>query len=499
MNHRELASAARHALAHLANENELSRNPLLCENAAPMPHDAARAATLRALESLAPAGTNEAVRKHRRYYDILVRCDVRGEPHKQTFDALGLSRRQFYRERHEALVLLATAIVRELGRVRPISVSLELGDAAEAYIEALRNAGQYYAVWDEARALAVRAEGEPRETKLWIVASEAARYVGDGPAAAEALTRARAAARRLEDREKSYGRELWVAIGDMNQQWAAADFEGMRATLERAVRGGLQECTMQGDEAILFGIMLGYAASMECDCGNWERARDLHARATALAERGKTFTTRSSHLRLSAQLARAQGDVQRSIAEHRTAFDADRNTGQLGAVAVSAVYYAAAVGEQDADRVLPLAEYGLEIAERFYPGDRFARLTLESIGLILTTCGTAAGRTAVARARRAGLSPRDTLFLDLADAKVAAHGGDHAVAFEHASAVAADLSSHGMSAWACDAELTAIESCARLGQRRRARNRLSDFTAAIVGVPSRERARHLGRLLALRA
>jgi hypothetical protein len=497
MDHRELAAAARHALINLADENELPRNRFALENDAPVSFDALRAATLRALESLAPVGTNDAAQKQRRLYEILVRCDLHGEPHKRTIEALGFSRRQFYRERHEALLQLASAIVRELQRAAPISVSLELGDAAEAYVEALRSAGQYRDVWRESRALAVRAEGEEREVKLWIIAAEAARYASDPTAASEAVERARRGAARLEHAAGAFSRMMWVAIGAMNQQWAAADYAAMRATFQDIVHRGPDECTLQGDEAILFGIMLGYAAALECDCGQWESARKLHARATTVADRGNTFTTRSSHLRLSARVARAQGDRARAIAEHRTAFDADRAAGQLGALAVSAVYYASAAGEGGAQAALPYAEYGLEIAERFYPGDRFAQLTLESLDLILNVQGIAAARGRVTRARRSGLGLRDSLFLDLADTKIAARSGDHALAFERAQDVAGRLAAREMAGWACEAELIAIESCAQLGQRRQARNRLAGYAETIVAAEPRERARRLGTFLAL--
>ena len=280
MDHRELASAAGRALASLGDERELPHNPLIRAHAPGQPYDTVRAATLRALESLAPAGSDTTQQKQRRLYDILVRCDLHAEPHKLAIAALGLSRRQFYRERREALLALAVAIERELQRLRPISVSLELGDAAEAYIEALRSAGQYRTVWREARALAIRAAGEPREMELWIIASEAARYVGGPKEVEEALDRARRAVVRLEGRDGTFKRALWSAIGEMNRQWSDADYDGIRATFEAALRRGPDESTLQGPEAILVGIMLGYVASMECDCVPVaERPQDLYARA----------------------------------------------------------------------------------------------------------------------------------------------------------------------------------------------------------------------------
>ena len=156
---------------------------------------------------------------------------------------------------------------------------------------------------------------------------------------------------------------------------------------------------------------------------------------------------------------------------------------------MSAVYYASVAHDADAERMMRFADYGLEIAERFYPGDRFARLTLESLDLMLETRGIAAARNAVSRVRRAGLGLRDTLFLELAEAKIAARSGDHAAAFERADAVANRLTQRGMSAWASDAELTAIESCAKLGQRRSAPAGGSSTSPTASSAPNRASAR----------
>jgi hypothetical protein len=495
MGEQELVGAASHALVHLADEEELLRNPLLRACAPACSYEAFRTATLRALETLAPADRPATLQKQRRGYDILVRSELRGEAKKCVIDALGLSRRQFYRERHEALLRLSAAIQAELQRTRPSTAPAGLGDAIEDFIEGLRTAGQYAAVWREASALAAHAAGESREVRLWIVASEAARYVGDAGAAAETLDRARRAASRLEHREGSYARALMVAVGEMHLHWAAAECERVRATFESAVRRGPDECALQSDEAILFGIMLNCAASVECDCGRWEQAQLLYARACRLAERGASSATRASHLRLSAQLARAQGDLRRSIAEHRMALDADRESGHLGAVAVSAVYYAAVMGKRDAAGALPYVEFGLEIARRYYPGDGLARLTLESLPLVLDAHGPAVARQALVEARRPRLGRRDELFLALAETKITAREGGHAVALDRARSAAEGFAHCGMSAWASDAELTAIESCAKLGQRRRARRELTDLALTTLAADSQERVRGLGSLL----
>ncbi|HTA38091.1 MAG TPA: hypothetical protein VK760_03385, partial [Candidatus Acidoferrales bacterium] len=427
----------------------------------------------------------------------LVRCDLHGEPHKAAIEALGLSRRQFYRERQEALLQLAQAIEAELARTGAATVSLSLGDAAEAYIEALRAAGQYRLAWRESRELAASADGDAREVQLWSVACEAARYVGDHVAAAEALDYARRAASGWRGRDGSYARTLWVAIGEMNQYWAQAECERVRQSFEAAVRAGRDESTLNPNEAKLFGIMLGYMAAVECDCGRWEEAERLYARERRLAGGEPSATTRSSLLRLSARIADARGDRQRAIAEHRSALEIERQAGQLGPVAVSAVYYAAAIGESNPAEALPYAEYGLEITRRYYPGDRLAKLTLHALPVLLDAAGPAAARRALAGVRRGGLGVRDALFVDAAEARIAARAGDHAAALERGTDVAARLAQRGFAALAETAELVVVESYAKLGQRRRARRHLENLTGTFAGAESRERARRLGTALGL--
>ena len=486
-------SAARRALALLSDESELMRVPLL-PTMPRLTYGTLRAAILRALESLAPI-TPSSDPKQQRRHDILLRCDVHGESHKTVIQALGLSRRQFYRERSEALLQLANTLEAELARTSPATVSLALGDAAEAYIEGLRFAGQYRDAWREARDLAMNAAGEAREVQLWSVACEAARYVGDHAAAAEALDCARRAASNLSGTDGSYARTLWVAIGEMNQYWAAAECERVRETFEKAVRAGRDERTLPPGEAKLFGIMLGYMAAVECDCGRWEQAESLYARERRLAGSEPSATTQSSLLRLSARLAGARGDRQRAIAEHRAALEIERKSGQLGPIAVSAVYYAAAIGSSSPEQPLPYAEYGLEIARRYYPGDRLAKLTLQALPVILEAKGPAQSSRVLAGVKRAGLGLRDLLFLDTAEARIAARAGDHAAAVERGCDVANRLAQRGFSAWAEAAQLAVVESYAKLGQRRRARRHLESLTGTLAAADSRERARQLVTLL----
>jgi tetratricopeptide (TPR) repeat protein len=500
MTNEELVGAARHALASLEDERELRGNPLLRERSAP--HETLRSIVLDALDSLDPAGVGSgAISRQKRFHDILVHCDLRGELHKVVIKSLGISRREFYRERRQAMLALATAIQRMLERHY---VVIELGDAARTLVEVLRSAGQYEAVWREATSIAGSATDHVRETKYWIIASEAASYLGHAGDARDAFERARRSVSRLTARERPRSLALWTAIGEMNLQWSEADFDGALATFERATHGR-DEQTIHGDESILFSIMLAYATSMELDCGRWDRARSLLGRATRLAEYGGStlagrFAIASQSLRrLSAQFKLSvEGNVHRSIEDHRVALDADRAAGHLGGIAVSAAYYAAALGEVDTRPAAQYAEYALEIVRRFYTGDRLARLTLELLPLLLRAHGPAFAQQAVAGVKREGQGARDLLFLDLAEAKLAAHTGALPAAIERAEEAAAKFTQHRMHAWACDAHLLAIESSARLGHRPRARRQLQALTEMLRDTgraKSRTDASRLSKLL----
>ncbi|HTU81316.1 MAG TPA: hypothetical protein VMF61_04250 [Candidatus Acidoferrales bacterium] len=472
MTDRELATAARAALSNIENERDLLANPLLPQNHA-FSYGTVRFVVLSALQSLEPVGTGPAVRKQRRMHGILVRCDLGGEHHKAVVTSMAISRRQFYRERHEALVGLAerirSAVAGALQRPGQATTTriVDLGDAGEAFLEALRSAGQYREVWNEATSLATQNAGEPREAELWLVASEAARFFADRSMAGEALERA-----RQTKPTDSFWRSLWIASSAMNLAWLDAHSQQARVTFEAARAGGPTEERLYGKEAVLLGIMLASAARMEVHCGHWDRARSLLARASALAQNGAgakpASLLRLSALiyRLSAQLAiHADGDRIRAIVGYRAALDAARSSSELGNVAETAIHYALALRAEDVEAAMKFVDYGLTIVRRYYPGDRLAELTLEAIPLLLHARGTEAGAEAVMRARSPRLGERDRLFLELAQAKVEAHAGDFKAALDRSDAAAERLFDCGIDAVACDARLVALGAASTLGVR----------------------------------
>jgi hypothetical protein len=490
---RNLAAAARHALANLDNDRELGRNPLLCGGS--LSYGTLRLIVLTALEAVATWGSGPDDRKRRRHA-ILVRCDLGGESHRSFIEALPISRRQFYRERREALLYLAESIeglvpAATQAYSAATATVVDLGDAAEAYIEALRSAGQYQIVWHEASSLALRASGDPKAMEFLLVASEAARFTCDAGNATAALR----TAMDLTPLD-SHWQSLWLASSMMNMQWVAAECSNARATIDQNLRAGVSERTLRGKEAVLSAITLISAAFMEIDCGQWERARTLLARASSLAKNGagakrqSLLRLASIILRLSADVAlHADGDRARALAAYRTALEAARAAGDLGTVALTAVRLAAALDECDTRQALSLADYGLEIVRRFYPGDRLAEATLSLITLLMRARGPDAALEAISRARHPSLGLRDSLFLDFAEAKVAAHSGRYDNVADRAEELRARFAGNGIDAWACDACLTAVEAYAKLGHRTQARKRMKVFADAIVCARAEARVR----------
>src|SRR5690348_1036783 len=95
-------NAAKQVLRSLDQPASLAENPLL-DAIAFVTHDERRAVVLRALDRLNPgAAIGADAERKRRKHTIIVRCDVQGEQQDAVAAELGLSMRQFFRERGEA-------------------------------------------------------------------------------------------------------------------------------------------------------------------------------------------------------------------------------------------------------------------------------------------------------------------------------------------------------------------------------------------------------------
>jgi tetratricopeptide (TPR) repeat protein len=418
----ELLAVARRALRTLAGAPDLAHKPL-------------RARVLRAVETL------EAVRQ-----EIVVRCDLHGELHKNAISELGLSRRQFYRERREALIALG----RWLSQREPIiDVSLSLRDVREALLDRLRSAGAYDLVARDASQLAGDARGDGLfEIRLWGVASEASRYLGRMQDAIELLDRAEGAQLEADDEADRLAQRLWVAAGRIAIAAREAEFDDARKVFADAEAFIGDERMLHGRGAILFSILLSLASAVEIDCGDWNAASDLLRRSRHLASRSDVEVSRPSLLRQAGLLAlRGHGDPDRAIESLRESLETSVRLGQFGTRAHAAVQLGIALERIDPRAAQAHLEFGLELAQRFYPGDGFAKMVVEALPTSLRLEG---GARANERLRAAQATPnlgrRDALLIDFAQARLDLMQG-HAFGRERVRWASDNLARRGMRGW----------------------------------------------------
>jgi tetratricopeptide (TPR) repeat protein len=497
----ELARAAQQALSCISDENRLAATPLFahCRNWAPE--------QLQALvyDAVAALGSESAPLsdKRRRHREILTRCDLQHQAHKAVIAALRISRREFYRERREALLRLGDEIARSIERPDVVGTlwgSIDQLHAAHALMEASRWSGQYEAAWRQTCALAPHYAGTGLEITLWVIAQEAASHLAWPKEAREALARARDARARYEG-EHALCADLWLALGEIDHLWNVADYEGAQNAFERVASARCDERTSFDDsfavlEARLYRSVLIYTASLKLDCGEWEKLRVFLARANAVSAKSADVQKHSlaiagqSPARLQGELElRGAGNVQQAIAHFEEALRLERTCGLVGSAGLTAGSYASALAEAGMPKALEHAEFGLEIVGHYFPGDRLVKLTLQLLPILVRDKGIDAAAAALSRVRRTGLGLRDAMLLDLADAKMAFYAGAHARALERADGVAVRLASRGMHAWACDAQLLGVEASMRVESRQRAASRLSRLSELLGSATAQARAR----------
>lgn len=120
--------ASRHLLRHLGNARELRRNPLARDVFARGGDDALQVLAdrvWRAFRTLEAQPSLEGARRKARHAAILLRVDLEGHPPAEVAGALGLSMRQFYRERAAA----HARFVRAFRAVSPARVEPNAGRA----------------------------------------------------------------------------------------------------------------------------------------------------------------------------------------------------------------------------------------------------------------------------------------------------------------------------------------------------------------------------------
>lgn len=156
----------------------LGRNPLVSSlfgqgDGARLSVDATNrveALILECAEQLRADASPESGRERReRQYQILARCDLRGESHITVAAALALSRRQFYRERREASGYLARFLSEYVRRqtLRPRGITIDPFALELSRAKALRLAGEPERAESVLRALTHSDTGVERKIDPW--------------------------------------------------------------------------------------------------------------------------------------------------------------------------------------------------------------------------------------------------------------------------------------------------------------------------------------------
>jgi tetratricopeptide (TPR) repeat protein/ribosomal protein S14 len=215
-----LDGAIRHLVRHIADPSELRKNPLVAERLAGARPDEQQAFMLQ-LRAMIRAALPEGSRAAR----IVQRCDIEGASHKAVVHELGISRRQFYRERARARELIVEAIRAQpnvtVGKTRRETYLEEIetlhelvnqGRTAEAlaYGDVLLERGapaEICASLHAARASAYSEHGEPERAQAEYALGE--RKAAGGSGAAAELVFARAYAEYVR---AAYARAIELAL-----------------------------------------------------------------------------------------------------------------------------------------------------------------------------------------------------------------------------------------------------------------------------------------------
>jgi hypothetical protein len=493
-------NAARILLRDLDEELALRENPLLACYAGEA-HDRLRARVLRAVESLDPglAATTPSERRYR-LHQILVRCDLNGQSHKEVAAALGISRRQFYVDRREAFLLVAEALERtsEQPRVEgpsPDALSMHLD-----YVQMLSEQGRFEAVRRESLRAVREMRGHVREVEVWNMAAEASRFVGNIQHSLEALdqmARITAASGHEELRRAS---ALRIAISEIALQWMQGNIDGGLAGFDRAVQDSGNERTMYGRDATLFAILLGYGAELCIERGSWQRAETLIRRAERIIDRSELPYATARQQRLRARIAQEQnGDSARSALEFHDALRQLQHHKQLPPTARGAVEYGIALAGIDRNEAMKYIDYGLIMAKDVCGYDQHAVLFAKAAPFVMERAGADEVLHDIDELRwRSPLSMHADLLLRIAEADARLTRGEFEAAAESAVNVGLSLEDASLFPAAANARLIAVDAFARAGAIAKARQlfkKWKEFLRAYADNAARRRAGRTALLL----
>ncbi|HEY3675191.1 MAG TPA: hypothetical protein VGK84_04305 [Candidatus Tumulicola sp.] len=168
----------------------------------------------------------------RRRRAILERCDLRGRPHEEVAAELGLSRRQFYRDRSEAIRLLAAFFTGAARRPQPRSMPSEF-DLSLEYAESLAHLGRRSAAIASIKALVGSCPALDEQVRALLSLTELYGDAGTLDEARAALREARAVSTRLPATAKRQILQLEGDAASARVDWLSGRPDAMQATHER--------------------------------------------------------------------------------------------------------------------------------------------------------------------------------------------------------------------------------------------------------------------------
>ena len=485
----QLAQAARDALNLLGDQQSVHDN------------DPTRARILRALESLDPGvAEGSAAERRRRHYRIVVDCDIRHLPHAQVASNLGLSRRQFYRERKDALVAYGSAL--QTSKRAPVQVQVDAKDVQLLYIQALHGRGQYEAVWRESARVLAHMNGHPREIEVWRLAAEAARLSGNEQYARDAIDQMHHVASRSAHEDLRRASQLHIAISQTALDLMLGNLSAAKSAFDATTAAWGDERTMYGRDAALFSILLNDMAIVAMDTGDWRLAKQYLHRLATIDERSEVRHAVSSSRRLRGRIAlRREGDIGRAVVELRDALSIAESNRTLYPAAYAAVELGVALTQHGDAAGAEYLEYGLKIARGLCGDDEFAVLFASAVRVMLQRGAPEAPLRAFEEMRvRSRLFGRAERYARLAEVELQLASGDYRAALESSMGIADEGLRAHMLPLAANAQVLVAEAFAHCGRVTQAKKSLIgavDLIAEHGWYCARERAYTLGTRLAL--
>lgn len=470
-------NAAKLLLRRLNEPESLRENPLLASFAS-CSDDERRAAVLRAVDRLDPGVLSGAqAERRRRKHAIVLRCDVYGEPQAHVARDLGLSMRQFFRERGEAFEEFIGALEVKPPAPRAQPALTDVFAVRERFIQKLRGCGQHERVWMEASGFASELGESERAIEFWSVAAEGARYMGDLERSAKAIAMAQRV-REVGNIARPVSADILITIPQIALDWTRGRYvdaaERLQATIQRH---GYGRALMDLD-ATLFGIMLTYGVPIEIERGRWEQARTLLRHLEDIGGRIDKQHTLTSLRRHAGRVAlRGQNDDDRAIVELREALAVAQRFDNFAAEASAATDLGIALAARDSAAAGEYITYGLAAGRRILGRNEFAMLALGALPAIWLCFGSGEASVRLEEIAASGpLADRAQFAFDLAEIALMLARREYRAVLERAQPLAQTLERRGLIAPAGEATLMAASAHVANGRHSVARRLLRECT-----------------------